>query len=249
MTDPNNTHYYESGMSRRESLKWLGILAAGTTMTTLSGCSKATAIVAGTTGHWPDLNLPAITAKGYGQDPNLIIPLDSPWPRTLSVEQLNLVAILSDIIVPREADIPSASEVMVPDVVDEWVSAPYSSQQRDRMTILSVLAWIDDEAKLRFNKLFSALSNTQQIAIIDDIAFDSEQKPTEFERATQAFARFRNLVLAAFFCSPQGNLDIGYMGNVAIAGDYPGPTAEARAHLNKVLDELGLSEYAYLEES
>ena len=249
MTDPNNTHYYESGMSRRESLKWLGILAAGTTMTSLSGCGKAADVVAGATGHWPDLDLSAISAKGYGQDPNLIIPLESPWPRTLSVAQLNLVAILSDIIVPREGDIPSASEVKVPDVVDEWVSAPYANQQRDRMTILSVLAWIDDEAKLRFNTLFSALDNTQQIAVIDDIAFVSEQKPAEFERATVAFARLRNLVLAAFFCSPQGNLDIGYMGNVAIAGDYPGPTPEARAHLNNVLDELGLSEFAYIEQS
>ena len=39
--------------------------------------------------------------------------------------------------------------------------------------------------------------------------------------------------------------DIGYLGNVAIAGDYPGPTPEAYQHLDKVLAELGLSGFAY----
>ena len=68
MTVPNNSHYYESGMSRRESLKWLGILAAGSTMATLSGCSKATDIVAGATGHWPDLDLPAALFSGRREE-------------------------------------------------------------------------------------------------------------------------------------------------------------------------------------
>jgi hypothetical protein len=54
-------------------------------------------------------------------------------------------------------------------------------------------------------------------------------------------------VLAAFFCTPEGCKDIGYLGNVPIAGDYPGPSDEAKAHLDQVLAELGLSEYAYTD--
>ncbi|NRA79786.1 MAG: gluconate 2-dehydrogenase subunit 3 family protein, partial [Pseudoalteromonas sp.] len=58
---------------------------------------------------------------------------------------------------------------------------------------------------------------------------------------------FKELVLAAFFCTPEGCKDIGYLGNVPIAGDYPGPSDEAKAHLDQVLAELGLSEYAYTD--
>ena len=54
--------------------------------------------------------------------------------------------------------------------------------------------------------------------------------------------RSQELVLAAFFCTPEGCKDIGYLGNVPIAGDYPGPSDEAKAHLDQVLAELGLSE-------
>src|SRR5690606_40979560 len=65
------------------------------------------------------------------------------------------------------------------------------------------------------------------------------------QRIARAFARLRELVLAAYFCTPEGMEDIGYLGNVAIAGDYPGPTPDAYRHLEMVLSELGLSEFAY----
>ncbi|MBT5682665.1 MAG: gluconate 2-dehydrogenase subunit 3 family protein, partial [Gammaproteobacteria bacterium] len=51
----------------------------------------------------------------------------------------------------------------------------------------------------------------------------------------------------AYFASPEGTKDIGYIGNTPIAGDYPGPTPEAMAHLDKMLSDLGLTEYAYTE--
>lgn len=32
---------------------------------------------------------------------------------------------------------------------------------------------------------------------------------------------------------------------IALAGEYPGPSPEAKDHLNGILDDLGLSDYAY----
>jgi hypothetical protein len=258
--DQNNTTVdqqemqYKSGMTRRDSLKLMMALAASALLpAALTGCDSApvsnTDVGAGaakaSTEHWPELKLSPITATGYGKDPNLILPPESPWPLTLTQAQLTLVAVLSDILVPREGSVPSASEVHVPAVVDEWVSAPYERQQQDRVIILSALAWIDDEAQMRFGKTFVALTKAQQKAIMDDIAFDTAETPAQFKRIAEAFSRFRGLVLAAFFCTPEGIKDIGYVGNVPIGGDYPGPTKEAYAHLDKVLADLGLTEYAY----
>ncbi|WP_206483038.1 gluconate 2-dehydrogenase subunit 3 family protein [Thalassotalea sp. G2M2-11] len=246
MTERFDSYKYQSGITRRESLKWLGLLAAGSASVAVSKYSQAAELVTPSkTGHWPDLTLSPITAKGYGTDPNLIIPPSSPWPLTLTQKQLTLVAILADIIVPSEGSSPSATQVHVPDVIDEWVSAPYSGQQRDRVTILHALAWIDDEAQLRFKAKFVQLSSKQQLAIIDDIAYRNKQTPVQFQQIAKAFDRFRELILAAYFCSPAGMKDIGYMGNVAIAGDYPGPDDAAKQHLATVLEDLGLTEYAY----
>jgi hypothetical protein len=191
------------------------------------------------------LKLTPITGKGYGTDPNLILPPESPWPLTLTAPQLSLLALVADILVPRDGSVPSASEVGVPTVLDEWVSAPYPRQQQDRVTVLSTLAWLDDESTMRFGSRFISLQRPQQLAIIDDIAFNHADTKPQFQRIAKAFALLRGLVVAAFFATPEGTKDIGYLGNTAIGGDYPGPTPEAKAHLDKVLTDLGLKDLAW----
>lgn len=256
-TESPDSPIYHNPLSRRDSLKLMAALAASLMLPTLSGCDRAQApaTTPGGSGvgsqaaavqeHWPELQLPPIKATGYGKDPNLLLPPESPWPLTLTTSQLALVALLSDLVVPAEGNAPSASEVQVPAVIDEWISAPYPNQQQDRLTILSALAWLDDEAKLRFNSTFVALQKPQQLAILDDIAYDTAQTPLQFQRIAKAFSRYRNLVLAAYFCTAPGIKDIGYLGNVPIAGVYPGPSAEAYQHLNNTLAELGLTDFAY----
>lgn len=253
MNDKNNAgpYRYESGLTRRQSLKLMAALAASTMLPALSGCDTAPPPAATTktampTGeHWPELKLSPITGQGYGKDPNLIMPPESPWPLTMTAEQLALTALIADILVPREGAVPSASEVGVPTVLNEWISAPYPRQQQDRVTLLSALAWLDDEATMRFAGRFGSLQRPQQLAIIDDIAFDNADTKPQFQRIAKAFALLRGLIVAAFFATPEGTKDIGYLGNTAIGGDYPGPTPEAKAHLDKVLTELGLKEFAW----
>jgi hypothetical protein len=232
---------YQSSLTRRGALKWLGAISTAAAFPALIGCQSSSKKLNTSKGHWPNLSLSPVSANGYGKDPNLIIAPKNVWPRILTTEQLTLVAVLADIIVPREGNVPSASEVKVPDVVDEWVSAPYSRQQADKEYILNILTWLDDESILRFNALFIDVSPAKQLMIVDDIAYNKADLSAEFAKPMLAFARIRRLVLAAFFCSPEGTKDIGYLGNVPIAGDYPGPTDEAIQHLNQVLDNLGLS--------
>ncbi|WP_042150436.1 MULTISPECIES: gluconate 2-dehydrogenase subunit 3 family protein [unclassified Pseudoalteromonas] len=238
-TNYSSENPYQSGLTRRDALKWMGALSLGAALPAISG-SKTT-IATKSKGNWPQLKLPAITAKGYGKDPILLTPNQQFWPLSLTTAQLTLVAVISDIIVPSEGVVPSATQVKVPDVIDEWVSAPYERQQADRIEILNLLAWFDDESARRFNRLFVDISAAKQLMIIDDIAFKKAKLVDEFIHAANAFSRLRQLVLAAFFCSPEGTKDIGYLGNRPVAGDYPGPTKEAMNHLDQILDELGLS--------
>jgi hypothetical protein len=233
---------YGPRLSRRESLKWLGALLAGGALTTSAARHAfALEIPGAISGHWPALKLPPVTARGYGQDPDLMTADRAPWPTTLTVSELATVGLLADILVPREGKVPSASELHVPDVVDEWVSAPYAEQQQDRLALLSLLQWLDDEAELRFGKPFAKLRKKRQLEIVDDIAwYDAAEA---FRPAAAAFERLRAIVVAAFYCSPEGHADIGYLGGVVIPGDYPGPTREAEAHLAEILASLGLEPY------
>jgi len=59
--------------------------------------------------------------------------------------------------------------VRVPDYLDEWLSASYPIQQKDRETLLPGLQWLEDESQRRFAKDFSTLSDEQKRAIADDI--------------------------------------------------------------------------------
>ncbi|MFK7864289.1 MAG: gluconate 2-dehydrogenase subunit 3 family protein [Pseudohongiellaceae bacterium] len=236
---------YNPKMSRRESLKRIGTMA---TVVMVGGvpvaCDTAEPEVnqASSTpkaGHWPDIELETITGPTYGTDPIISNPT-VPWPLTLSETQRDQVAVLGDIVCPADDRGPSASEVGVPDVIDEWVSAPYSNQQRDRVQIINGLQWLDDEAQRRFDSSFVAISSEQRIEIIEDIAYRSQFEIDEFELPARFFSRIRRLVFGAYFSSPEGIQDIGYIGNIPIAGDYPGPTEEAMKHIRQVADTLGL---------
>lgn len=234
------SNQYISKINRRDSLKWLGSLSSvvvvGGVVVACDTPQEPMPEVSGES-NWPNLTFEPINAPGYGTDPDLLNP-SAPWPKTLTADQLNMVAHLSDIICPADDGGPSATAVGVPDVIDEWVSAPYPSQQSDRVLILNGLEWLNEESDRRYGNNFMNASEGEQLQIIDDIAYEAQLEVPEFEHAAIFFAKLRTLVLGAYFTSPAGMEDIGYMGNVPILGDYPGPSEEAKAHLDQIIDSL-----------
>jgi hypothetical protein len=218
-------------VDRRTTLRWL---AAATAAGQIAACSDNKP----TTGlAWPEPP-PMKTAKGYGKDPNLNEPV-VPWPLTMTRDQLIAAAALADLILPADGDAPSASQVGVPAFIDEWVSAPYPTQQEQRKLILPGLAWLDDEAMARNQKKFAASSPEIQKAIADDIAFKGKVKPG-LEKPAEFFTRMRSLVMGAYYTTPEGWKAIGYPGNHPGNGPYPGPTPEAMAHIKGVIEGMGL---------
>jgi hypothetical protein len=120
--------------------------------------------------------------------------------------------------------------------VDEWISAPYPDQQRDRRLILSGLQWLDAESNVRFGHGFAAASDSERRAIFDRIAFKGRVQPG-YGRPANFFSRLRGLMLGGFYSRPEGMKDIGYIGNTP-STTYAGPTEEAMAHLNAALAKL-----------
>lgn len=226
-----------SAISRRETLAWVSAAFASPYVASI----PEPAFAQETPNLWKELTFAPITAPGYGTDPNLLKP-SVPWPLTLTPEQREALRIAADLMIPADDRSPSGAALNLDAFIDEWVSAPYPDQQRDRWLILSGLAWLDAESNARFHHAWAVAGDAERRAIFDDIAFKGKIKPG-LGRPAFFFQRLRGLMLGGFFSRPEGMKDIGYVGNTPMPS-YPGPTDEALAHLNTALAQLGIKPVA-----
>jgi hypothetical protein len=223
-------------LPRRTVLKWFAALAASSSLPGFSADSEAVAAEApAPSAEAPPPSPGAHAAKGYGTDP-VIAKFYAPgdfWPLTLSPDERKTATALADLILPADHLGPAASEVGTPDYIDEWISAPYPIQQKDREVILPGLMWLEEESRKRFEKDFAALGEEQKRAIADDICWPADARP-EFKKAAAFFVKFRALAASAYYGTEAGWKAIGYVGNVPLAS-FDGPPKE-------VLERLGVEQ-------
>jgi hypothetical protein len=215
--------------SRRQAIQWvLGAVAASALPATILAQEVGRTV----TPQENAAHQPNPTGKGYGTDPDLLKtykPGDL-WPLTFTPDQKKTAVALADTIIPNDALGPAASEVGIPEMIDEWISAPYPQQLSDRPIILTGLAWLEVESTKRFTKNFADLSAAQKQQICDDICHPPAAKP-EFQKPAMFFANFRSLCAAAYYATPAGWAAIGYVGNVALPS-FDGPPPEVLKKLD-----------------
>ena len=212
-------------VDRRVTLKWIfGAMAVSGVPVSGAYAAQAPA--------WPQVSPRPVAAPGYGTNPTLMEPI-VPWPKTLTEAELKTTAALCDTILPAEGQWPTPSAVGIHQFIDEWVSAPYPEQRSDRTSLLNGFAWVEAEASSRHGKSYAALSEHARAAILAD-AGKVDANGARF------LERMKFLTTGAYYTSEQGIEELGYVGNVAIDGDYPGPTPEAFAHLDQALAKLNL---------
>ncbi len=209
-------------LARREAVKLIAAAAAAT-----SAAGAAWTVLAAEPTPGADLrpNRPARPA-GTFSDPNLVAP-DLSWPRILAPEQLTLIAVLGDLIIPADDHSPAASAIGAADFVDEWVSAPFPAMEDDRETLLAGLAWIDAAARSGHDRPFVDLAEAEQTAICDRIC-GAEPATDETRPGVEGFDLLRRLVAAAFYTTPAGLQDLQYLGNTPQDSWGPPPEAALR---------------------
>ncbi len=175
------------------------------------------------------LDAPAFSqtpVRGIGTDPNLL-KKEIPWPRVLTDAEKRTVTALADIIIPADDHGPKASEIGVPDFIDEWVSAPYEQQRNDLKVIRDGLAWLDADSRRRSGKGFADAAPEQQAAILDDIVKEGTDAR---KQAHGFFVLFRDRAAGGYYSTPEGWKAIGYVGNFPLV-EFPGPPPEVLKHL------------------
>lgn len=203
-----------STLSRRHALKGL-----------LSGAAGAAAVPAIAAPNQTE-PAPALRASRYVfHDPDFTQPVKFPWDKLLSAEELATTSALADLILPKDETSPAASEVGVPDFINEWISADYELHHEDREVIRGGLGWLSTESFKRFEKRFEELNIEQQSQIADDIC-DAAKAPPAFKVGAAFFKRFRQLCLGGYYTHSSTWKSLGYVGNISVGGAYPGVPQE-----------------------
>ena len=210
-------------LSRRHALKWLtGTVAA----------PMALSAAPGETEPAP----PAHVARYTMHDPDYTKPATGPWDRVMTPEELKTTTALADLILPKDALGPAASEVGVPEFINEWISAPYETQREDGEVVRGGLAWLNTESFRRHEKRFDELTLDQQGDIVDDICDLAKAKP-DHRIGAAFFAKFRQLCLGGYYTYSSTWKQLGYVGNISLGGPYPGVPQD-------VIEKYGLQDVA-----
>lgn len=164
--------------------------------------------------------------RGTPSDPVLQVA-KADWPMKLSQRELVTLAALCDMIIPADDKSPAASTVGAHHYINEWASRPGGDTSLVR--VRGGLVWLDRESHTRFGKRFHLASNAQRTQICDDICYVPKAKP-EHVFAAQFFDTIRDQAATAFYTTPQGWKDLGYIGNVALP-KFEGPNAAVRKQI------------------
>ena len=122
--------------------------------------------------------------------------------------EMKTISILADIIIPRDEVSGSATDAGVPDFI-EFIAKDMKHHQ---VPLRGGIKWLDLQCMRQYNKPFSDCSSTQQIEMVDQIAFPEQAKP-EMQQGVAFFNRMRDLTACGFFTSKIGIADLGYAGN------------------------------------
>lgn len=162
--------------------------------------------------------------KNLLSDPDFSNPA-APWDKPLDEAELATLAVLVDLILPADDLSPAASAIGVHDFLNEWAGAPYPENRADCETLRGGLAWLNTHAFKLHGKGFTGLGAAQQTAILDSICDPAKSAP-ELATGTRFFTRLRTLAVGGYYSHSSTWKSLGYVGNVAIAGPYPGVPAE-----------------------
>lgn len=144
-------------------------------------------------------------AKSLNQGPNY-------KPKALVKHQFDTLKALGDLILPADATSPAASEAGAAEFID------YLCSKNEELNNIFTggLFWMDNYMQSKYNTTFLQAKKAEQIALLDNIAYRKLSSP-EFAPGQKFFVWARNMVMDAYYTSPVGFKDLGFMGNGAMA--------------------------------
>jgi gluconate 2-dehydrogenase gamma chain len=129
-------------------------------------------------------------------------------PKFFTAHEYATVAILVDLIIPRDERSGSATDAGVPEFMDFMMI----DQPRRQTAMRGGLALVDRLCEQRFDRRFTACSDAERRQLLDDIAYTDAVK-AGLEHAVVFFNSFRDLTASGFWTTKMGIADLQYQGN------------------------------------
>lgn len=145
--------------------------------------------------------------------------------------EMATIAVLADIIIPKDEVSGSATDAKVPEFI-EFIVKDMPSHQ---LPMRGGLKWLDIHCLNRFGATFIEINEEEQIQVIDEIAYPHTAKP-EMQQGVAFFNRMRSLTASGFYTTQMGIDDIGYKGN--IPNQWKGVPADVLAQYGLTSDEV-----------
>ncbi len=122
--------------------------------------------------------------------------------------EMATIAVLSDIIIPRDDVSGSATDAKVPDFIEFIVK----DMPQHQTPMRGGIRWLDLHCVKTHGQPFVKLDDKQKIEVVDSIAYPKKAKP-ELSQGVNFFTLMRNLTVTGFYTSEIGIKDVGYVGN------------------------------------
>lgn len=190
-------------MDRRQSLKALavGTVSASLLLDACKTADKKTEV------EVPKAEGPK--AEGPDRYPAEVEHYKQVTSKTFFTEhEMATIAVLADIIIPKDEVSGSATEAKVPEFIEFIVK----DMPNHQVPMRGGLRWLDVQSLKMFEKAFKDSTSEQQIQLVDLIAYPKKAKP-ELAQGVAFFSLMRNLTATGFYTSEMGIKDVGYMGN------------------------------------
>lgn len=182
-------------MNRRDSLKALGLATVTTALIDACkpGVTSKTKIATNTTGRQP---FEEERDKKLGEE------------KFFDVHEMATIAVLVDIIIPKDERSGSATDAKVPEFIEFIVK----DEPEHQLPMRGGLRWLDVKCLGKYNNEFKSCTAAQQIEIVTAMAYPSIATP-DVQSGVAFFNKLRDLTAIGFFTSKMGIDDLGYKGN------------------------------------
>lgn len=187
-------------MNRRESLKTLGIGTLSTSVL-IDACTS-------------DTKKADVAAKETTVDKTGRQPFEIARDKSLLAEkffdptEMATIAVLADLIIPKDEHSGSATDAGVPDFIEFIVK----DEPEHQLPMRGGLHWLNLQCMNRYNNGFKDCTPQQQTEILNEIAYPAKAKPA-MRPGVAFFNKMRDLTAIGFFTSKMGIQDLGYKGN------------------------------------
>lgn len=194
-------------MNRRQTLKAIGITAVSATAL-LNACKDGTKEV---TNANSNAKPASDTGLIDGREPFEIERNEklAAAEKFFTPHEMATIAILSDIIIPKDAVSGSATEAGVPDFI-EFIVKDIPAHQTP---IRGGIRWLDFQCMTRYESAFKDATEKQQLEMVNEIAYPELAKP-EMKQGVSFFNLMRDLTATGFYTTEMGFKDLGYVGNL-----------------------------------